>query len=175
MKTVVMDMDDFYIDPANGMNWLFYLKAKYPTFKVTLFTIPLRSTVSWLREVKQLDWIELAVHGFQHDEEETFNLSAAQMNMYLDAIEETNLYTKGFKGANWKVSEELIAILKQRGYWLAVKEKIVDQIPQWPLTDERAIHGHIWMMETHNKEGILEFKDETDFRFISEVISKGGE
>lgn len=170
MKTVAMDMDDFYIDPANGMNWLFWLKGKYPNFKITLFTIPFRSNNQWLREVKKLDWIELALHGFQHDEEETFSLDVSRMDEYLKEFERTGLYTKGFKGANWKVSWKLLDLLAKRGYWLAVKETINEPITQWPLTDPRAVHGHIWMMETHKKEGKLDFGEETDFKFISEVV-----
>lgn len=168
----VVDMDDFYLDPANGLNWLFYLKGKYPTFKITLFTVPLRSTIPFLKEVKKLDWIELAVHGFQHDEKETYTLTKAEMQKYLNDLEKDNLYVKGFKGANWKVSENLIDILRGRGYWLAVKETFADPIKQWPLTDPRVTHGHIWMMETHNKEGKLNFGEETDFRFISEVVGR---
>jgi hypothetical protein len=170
MKTAVVNFDDFYLDPANGLNWLFYLKGKYPKFKVTLFTVPLRSPIKWLQEIKKIDWIEMAIHGFEHDEEETFKMGISEMDSYLTTFEETGLFVKGFKGANWKVSPELIDMLWKRKYWLAVKEETKSFIPEWSLTDPRVVHGHIWMMETHNKEGKLNFNNVEEFKFISEVI-----
>ena len=40
-KIAIVEADDFQDKfDRNGLNYLFYWKAKYPNFRITLFTIP---------------------------------------------------------------------------------------------------------------------------------------
>ena len=68
-KLAIVEADDFQDKyDSNGLEMLFYWKAKYPKFKITLFTIPnkLSDAMRYLL-VYHDDWIELAVHGWDHD------------------------------------------------------------------------------------------------------------
>lgn len=66
---VIAESDDFQDKyDRNGLEMLFYWKAKYPKFKITLFTIPNKISDTMLDLLKeQSSWVEFAVHGFDHD------------------------------------------------------------------------------------------------------------
>ena len=68
-KLAIVEADDFQDKyDRNGLEMLFYWKAKYPKFKITLFTIP--NKISGAMQIlmsRNADWIELAVHGWDHD------------------------------------------------------------------------------------------------------------
>ena len=73
---VILEADDFQDKyDRNGLEMLFYWKAKYPKFKITLFTIPNKTTFQFMEMVHHaqnsslLDdpWVEFAVHGWDHD------------------------------------------------------------------------------------------------------------
>lgn len=100
------DTEDHY--ERNGLNFLFYWKAKYPKFKITLFTIPSKTSREMVSLLKRNeDWIELAVHGFTHssnfecydwDYEKTKDL------MYNLA---SRGYVKNFKAPGWTITPDL--------------------------------------------------------------------
>jgi hypothetical protein len=161
MKDVVIDFDDVYLDsPAsNRMDWLFYYKGKYPNFRVNLFAIPGKSTWDWLDEIDKLDWISLCMHGWNHDEEESLT-----EEMFLEWS-----YSWVYKGPNWKADKDEIDLLRNYGFVLAVKEKVDHSVKQWPLTDPRCLHGHIWV-EDDLKRIEKHFEKDTEFHFIREVI-----
>src|SRR2546429_4234257 len=162
MKSLCIDMDDFSLEgpAANMMNWMFYLKGKYPEFKITLFAIPGRSNFPWLWEVARLPWIELALHGWDHDEEQEINFT--QLREWP--------FAKIYKGPNWKVTEREKVALAESGYILATKERESYGNKQWALTDGGALHGHIWV-----ESDWVRIKNRIDglgcrkFNFISEV------
>lgn len=68
-KLAIVEADDFQDKyDRNGLEMLFYWKAKYPKFKITLFTIPNKTSEELLYLLSpHRDWIELAVHGWDHD------------------------------------------------------------------------------------------------------------
>lgn len=68
-KLAIVEADDFQDKyDRNGLEMLFYWKAKYPKFKITLFTIPNKTSDGMLKLMNQhKDWIELAWHGWDHD------------------------------------------------------------------------------------------------------------
>ena len=67
-KQIVLDFDDIENKyDRNGLNFLFYWKAKYPKFKITLFTIPEKTSKEILNLVSKFDWIEIAQHGWNHE------------------------------------------------------------------------------------------------------------
>lgn len=162
MKQILCDMDDISLDnpDANGLNYAFYLKGKFPQFKLTYFIIPGRSTEQWVKELSQISWIKLAMHGYHHDEQE-------ELEGYM--LEFMEPFTKLYKGPNWKLIPVELELLQKRGWKLAVKNQIMADIPQWPLTDERAVHGHCWIKgDWQRLESLIEA--DTEFKFIEEVI-----
>lgn len=162
MKTLVVDMDDIYIDPANGLNWLFYLKGKYPDFKCNLFVVPGRSTNNWLYMLENLGWVELGIHGNNHDTTE-------EITEEMISTIWPWLNHKLYKGPDWKVNKKEMDLLLRHGFSLAVKEVIDHPIKQWPLTDPRVLHGHTWV-EADWKRVDESIDEETEFQFISEVL-----
>lgn len=167
MNEIVADMDDVDLQSgpsANGMNWLFHLKGKFPKFKITLFVIPGRSTWEWLdlfihtRNPNKPCWIELALHGWNHKEGEPIT------QKMLDDWP----YTQVYKGPNWSISLYDLELLKKNNYVLAVKEKIDFPIKQWSMTDSRCVHGHVWI-DGDWKRLEDRIDKNTEFKFISEI------
>ena len=68
-KTAIVEADDFMDKyDRNGLEMLFYWRAKYPNFKITLFTIPNKISPEMLLLIsRHRDWINLAIHGWDHD------------------------------------------------------------------------------------------------------------
>ncbi len=163
-KILVPNFDDISLDneAANGLNYAFYLKGKFPKLKLTLFTIPGRSTIPWMEELSRIPWIRLGMHGFNHDEAES--ITKAQ-------LEVMEPFTKLYKGPNWKLDNKELDLLAEKQWTIAVKEKINMNIPmkQWPLTDGRAIHGHCWIKADWERLQNL-CEQDTEFKFIEEVI-----
>jgi len=67
-KIAIVEADDFQNRyDRNGLNFLFYWKSKYPKFKITLFTIPDKTSIEFINPIYDQDWIELAMHGWNHE------------------------------------------------------------------------------------------------------------
>lgn len=97
------DTEDHY--SRNGLNFLFYWKAKYPKFKISLFTIPnktSREMVALLQ--KHSDWIELLVHGFNHSSNfECFDWDIEMTKSLMEPLEDRG-YKKIFKAPGWQIT-----------------------------------------------------------------------
>ena len=159
---LVPDMDDVSLDnAANGLNWVLYLRGKYPKFKCTLFVIPGRSSIEWIKELAKYWWLEIVMHGWNHDEKEEIT------QKILDQF--PSWFIKVYKGPNWKVNKRELKLLKKNNVILAVKERIDYPIKQWSLTDKKAIHGHAWIESDWKKLEAM-ITPETEFKFISEAV-----
>jgi len=101
---VILESDDFQDKyDRNGLEMLFYWKAKYPKFKISLFTIPNKTSKGMLDLMEKHDWIELLVHGWDHDSnyecwEWDYEKTTALMNR-LDGR-----YRKVFKAPGWMIT-----------------------------------------------------------------------
>ena len=98
---VMLDDIDLSKPVANRLDYLFWLKGKYPQFKCSLFVIPMRSTWEWIHELNKISWIEICMHGWNHNIEESITLEMIKewQNHGLPSI---------YKGPEWKVSTEEI-------------------------------------------------------------------
>ena len=98
MNTLVLDFDDQ--EPRfdrNGMNFLFYWRAKYPNFRVNMFAIPGRMTQGFIDLIRKHDWINLCVHGWRHDDNfECLLWDTYKANLYLEKAEKMG-FSKIFK------------------------------------------------------------------------------
>lgn len=160
----------------NGMNFLFYWKAKYPKFKITLFTIPERTSPKFLSLLAAHNsWIQVAVHGWNHESNyECYGWDYDRTMRLMERVESMDRYQKIFKSPGWcitpdyngypadenaPISKDKQAVYKaltDRGYW------IVDRHYNAPGRPENAkviciddqpniVHMHTWNMETGNK------------------------
>lgn len=116
-KIAIVEADDFMDRPdRNGLNYIFAWKAKYPKFKISLFTVPDRTSPEMLSLIaRNGDFIELLVHGFDHesnfecygwDYEKTKNLMHRIYKMQpLEHPQDTSFYKKVFKAPGWTITE----------------------------------------------------------------------
>lgn len=182
----VFDLDDFYED-CPGIEWLIRLHEIYPHMKATLFTIPDRCTREFLYHWSSKDWVELAAHGWTHEpntECESWTYNDAQR--YLDRIEDSEYFVRGFKAPGWRVNEDVVMALAERDFWWAA------HYPDRPLIDKYkpryymaannplSVHGHMQNIEQPNpllRNGVeqliyergLPWDKYTKFHFVSEV------
>lgn len=113
-KLAIVEADDFQDRwDRNGLNFIFAWKAKYPKFKITLFTIPNRTSQIMLDLIYQhREWIELAVHGWDHESNyECWGWDYEKTKMFMERVEKyTNAYymakhyKKIFKAPGWMIT-----------------------------------------------------------------------
>lgn len=196
---IVLDFDD----PSEvrfELDYLFRLKAHFPKFKVTLFSPPAMSSSPYLAEIKKLDWIELAVHGWEHKGAECLEWSKQEALNYLRAAKRSGFFVGGFKAPHWSISGPVYEACREEGFWVAdnwgrdsspVKEVPKDNkvyFENGPFIghdikyDESVYkreHGHISFVPAVNNDIKLMMMDlqnsyppESEFIFISELIKE---
>jgi hypothetical protein len=175
---MIFDFDDWdYIhDCREELEKLKDLNSK---FKVTLFTIPAKTTIEMLAWARDNDyWVELAQHGWDHHD----NYECSQWT-YEDCVK--SLYdgillgATGFKAPGWQISDDCYYALRDHGYWLADqpynRERRPDDIKIYEVGGD-SYHGHTWDCGCRN--GIYEdwqnicakVAQAEEFKFISEVL-----
>lgn len=116
-KLAIVESDDFQDKyDRNGLEMLFYWKAKYPKFKITLFTIPGKTSKGFRQLIsRHSDWIEIAVHGWDHDSnfecwEWDYEKTKALMHRTYKMMGEHDgsFYKKIFKAPGWTITGEAI-------------------------------------------------------------------
>jgi hypothetical protein len=173
----IVEADDFQDRyDRNGLNFLFHWKTKFPDFKITLFTIPDRTSPELLKQMQRNnDWIELAVHGWNHESNfECWGWDEIKTNAYLDRIEKTGAYVKLFKAPGWQITDKhsgyiadpetpigkdpqvVYRVLEERGYTIVDRHyNKPARLPHSKIIcvdcNEQIIHMHTWDMETGDK------------------------
>lgn len=204
MDYKVFDADDFGIDHIisdmcqshDCRDMLNQLKAVNPNFKATLFTIPAYVTMELLMWASSnADWIELAVHGFDHNSNyECEKWTYEQMDAAMSLVANFGAFTKGFKAPGWQISDGCLQWLSDKGWWVADKNYNNDRRPKYLRAyvnydgnDMRvhhngkvseiipASHHHTWNCVGNGvyeqSEYLIELVKETkDWKFVSEVI-----
>ena len=119
MKLVV-DADDFF-EVNNGLDKLFRLKARFPGFKITLFTVLGFCSAEFLELMAKLDWIQLAFHTKTHQYVPAMGAAQFEEEVveWVDCCAQYPNMVKGFKGPGWEVGTEGYEILKKQGFWVA--------------------------------------------------------
>lgn len=154
-----------------------------PNFKTTLFAIPGEMTLELLKWCEaNSSWVELAQHGFFHTSNyECEKLTYEQFDelMHSSVTHRVSQYfAKGFKAPGWQISDDIYRWLKDNGWWVADQaynnERRPKDLPVYIIGDD-SYHTHTWNCVgngVYELEGnILErIKDETDFKFVSEMV-----
>lgn len=107
-KTVIVESDDTEDHyERNGLNFLFYWKAKYPKFKISLYTIPNKTSREMMRLLeKHSDWIEIIVHGFNHSSNfECFDWNYEKTKELMEPLEKRG-FKKIFKAPGWTITPD---------------------------------------------------------------------
>lgn len=167
---MIFDWDDWE-DTNTRLDLLWKLKALNPNFKCTVFAIPARTTLT------PPDWIELAVHGWEHPTpRECENWTYEQCIELLDKI--PSHWAKVFKAPGWQISDGCYKALLERGYIVADQPYNRDRRPVglkvYELGSE-SWHGHIQspccnngLEETFDKVADL-VKNTEEFKWISQL------
>lgn len=137
-QRVFVDLDDFCEEYMTEREWnlLHELRRIYPDFKVTMFTIPAKSSPQWLRWVKkQYPWIEMAIHGTYHENQDEWIVSGKKAKEMLDKIlwiYNDEVFCRGFKAPWWKISYDMYNVLRKNGFWVALNKtnKFIKGEPQ---------------------------------------------
>jgi hypothetical protein len=191
---IIFDSDDFGAnhvisdqcqahDCRDQLDKLHYVNNN---FKVTLFTIPAEMTyelAEWCRANSQ--WVELAVHGVFHSSNyecekmtyEEFDQHMRNLGPMIDSY-----FVKGFKAPGWQISDDIYRWLEDNGWWVADQAYNDDRrpvsLPVYKVNevpDHTSIHTHTWncvgngIYELYDQI-VGQIKDETDFKFVSEVV-----
>jgi hypothetical protein len=133
---IYVDLDDFCEEYMTPERWqlLQELRRIYPDFKVTMFTIPGKSSPMWLRRVKEEhSWIEMAVHGTRHEDRSEWLGSGDEALRRFRWVYNDEIYAKGFKAPWWKLSKEAYVALRQAGFWVATNKTNPFAKPDDPL------------------------------------------
>lgn len=198
---MVIDFDDFGCthiisdqtqshDCRDALDKLHYAN---PNFKVTLFTIPGELTYELAEWCKANNgWVQLAVHGILHKtnyecEKMTYEEFDTHMQILKPMLD--TYFVKGFKSPGWQTSDDVFRWLLDNDYWVADQGYNDHRRPDMKAylnydgvfkvngEEVKAHHGHVWNCVGN---GIYEdfdnivnkIKDETEFKFISELFDE---
>jgi len=207
-KTVVFNLDDFGI--GNAIDNLLIIKEHIPTFRCTMFTIPMNVSVltgdlglekleEWAKIISEYDWIEIALHGFAHQDHEGGKADTREKAEVLVKASENMANRIGLKPVKvwkspfWVSSDALYEYLTEMDYIVAVdKNQPIPQtkgmkkyIHNWsidtpaPATDVIKAHGHCYGTNNDINTCIGNFMREVpadaEYLTISEYYKKYGE
>jgi len=184
LDDAVFDLDDFY-DENNNLDLILDLKKRFPNLKVTLFCIPSKCSVDFIKGLKDKygDWIKFVPHGWRHDTErgprECDIWTREEAHKYLEMIEERGIFEKGFKAPGWEINRATYEALAERGYWIMEHweyDRYLDiKLPRYTTGHLYEVHGHIQdNVPLNNLKELAttkcNFTDKTQFHFVDEVL-----
>jgi len=125
VEPIVFDVDDF-CNKWMCLDSLFKLKAHYRKFKATLFVIPLQTNPGLFEELADIQWLELAMHGFNHEPNKELEAYRTQKNIDEIMSKAFELYQFwGFKAPGWHITKEAIQSCNDMGMWVALHQNDV--------------------------------------------------
>jgi hypothetical protein len=177
-KTVIFEADDFCDRyDRNGLNYIFYWKTKYPNFKITLFTIPDRTSDYLLTKLHSEELMHFAMHGWNHESNfENYGWDYDKTMAYLDRMEKRPWYDKIYKAPGWTIypglngypadenalinkdKQAVYKALKDRDYIIFDRHYNKEARPEGTKIvcvdcNPDIVHAHTWNMETGDKNG----------------------
>lgn len=155
--------DDIAIQYANQLGKLDQLKDQYPDFKVTCFVIAKGLDLKLIEWLKQ-DWIEVAVHGYDHDyppecERED---KSERIKKALAILKPLLPDQFGFRPPGFQITGTTYPILRELGFWYIAHQTKIQPLKQVNnFNPDILINSHIY----DNNIGIRKYGE---FKFISE-------
>ena len=127
---VVVDFDDLCdIVADDSLRYLEQLKEEFPALKVTLFTIPCRTSDKVIKMYKQYDWVALAPHGWRHTRGECLTWTSEEATSKILAAKDRGIDAPIFRAPGWLIDEETYTACAELGIVVADhKEHNVDGI-----------------------------------------------
>jgi hypothetical protein len=182
----VVDFDD-YCDStmADTIGPLTQLKEQYPLLKVTLFTIPSRTSPQTIAAAEALgDWVALAPHGYFHTRGECLAWSDEEAYKKIKAARDMGLTAPIFRAPGWLLDGDTYIACQKLD--ISVASHNLFRIPQTGVPEYvynlvqgrskgvRPIHGHVSPVSGNFirdmiKDGRLSFPVKADFKFCHEA------
>jgi len=169
-QTLILDLDDFSLSSPN-FEYLLKLKEHFPNFKVTLFTVPVDQTIlagqvdlgkyqEWSKMLNEYkDWIEIAVHGFTHAQNE-------MMVEYDQAIKILKASENMFKEIRFKEKRFFFG-KKWKKYKINVPYKKIFKAPRWQMSPDayRACRDKGYIVGIDRNQATPNIKDMTYYKY----------
>ena len=141
---MVFDWDDFH-ETNHRLDLLHSLKELRPDFRCTMFAVPALGSDAFWASIPE--WIELAVHGWEHPSPyECARWNRGRMEVLLDEPVVASHFVEGFKAPGWQISDECYVVLRERGWWVADQHLEDARRPPGLRTyfyEDGNWHGHI--------------------------------
>ena len=119
-KTYCVEFDDLCDNVAeDAYEQLSLLHDKYPQVKVTLFTIPQRTSDETIHKFKSLPWIKLAPHGWRHTRGECLGWSKEEAIDKIMLANERGIDAPTFRAPAWLIDRDIYAACSELGYAVA--------------------------------------------------------
>jgi len=153
-----LGLDDFS-ERVNNLDLLWRLHDYFDNFKVSLFTIPDRTTRRFISYINQLNWIDICLHGDKH---EHFELISRDRLYQLSK----QGYSKIYRPPYFELSDEMKKNLDDEEFY-------VPPAPNWNIKDEPTkaddVHafGHIYPHDYLSEKGN---KGDSLFRFYKNIM-----
>jgi len=155
---MIFTVDDLCLSYLDNFKYFDELKKKNPKLKVIAFAIAnykngellLESTIfkDWFEKHK--DWVEIAVHSYDHnglpdgdrDDEEYWIKKA------LDSLRPFLPKRYGYRSAGWQTTNKTVPILKKLGFsYIAYEGKIRDLIKD-EIIETQIFNSHLYDIES---------------------------
>ena len=143
-------------------------------------------------KTRRFDWIELAVHGFEHNDNYEFAKLDKEQAKELILKGYDNEFIKGFKSPGWQTSQGTMEALKELGFWFATQysdgrlegdlngkyqPKVIEGLKHYACREyPHSIHGHTWnccgngLNEIWNQ--LYQLPRDSEFIFIDDYINE---
>jgi hypothetical protein len=174
----VIESDDFCdVWNRSGLNFIFCWRSKFPKFKISLFAIPGRVSKEMIKLLEpHNDFIELLVHGFNHESNfENYSWDYDKTMRIMERVEGMGAFKKYYKSPGWCITpgyngypadEKALISKDPQAIYKALRDRdyvIFDRHYNKPARPEGCkivcvddnpiiIHSHTWPMETGDKE-----------------------
>ena len=158
-RIYIVDMDDFCDLTVPELEVLEGCKKVYSDFKVTLFTIPARTSQFAIDHVRELNnryghsWILLAPHGWHHTRGECLAWTKEEAIDKINAAREMGIDTPCFRAPGWLLDKETYDACIELDYVVASHTDMRIVVPgarEYVYNDvryrgkgTRAVHGHM--------------------------------
>jgi len=190
MNKLYLQIDDVTPESVErSENVLVKLKEHFPKFKATLFVVPKKCSLEWLKQFKEKhNYVQLAVHGENHEFSECTDWNSAHTIKVLNKANETGCFVKIFKAPRWNYNVEVYEALKQSGWKVivgpnqqpAVPEGLINFTFNWKINQELPPENLDIFALSHmspesdndiNKclENLMKFSPDTDFGFYDDL------
>ena len=159
---ICVEFDDLCDNTLNELVYLKEFKEKYPTLKVTLFTIPMRCEAVTIKAAQALgDWVQLAPHGWRHTHGECLSWTKDEAVAKIKHAADVGIGAPVFRAPGWLLDADVYAACQDLGYTIAshklfripntgVREYVYNQ-PK--VRDRFVLHGHLTNSSTDNYIG----------------------